>query len=125
MSFPRDFFTHLKEHNYTLIKGGTDRKTFLEIWVVAVGDRVFARSWNKSERSWFTAFLASGEGQLKYGDHILNVKGKKLDEKSKLHELINNAYLERYQEPANVYYAEGISKPEYAAYTMEFFYEDN
>jgi hypothetical protein len=83
MSFPADFYSHLKDHNYTLIKGGLDRKTFLEIWIVEVAERIFARSWNKSERSWLTAFIDSGAGQLKYGEKIINVKGKKLDPDSK------------------------------------------
>lgn len=125
MSFPADFYSHLKDHNYTLIKGGMDRKNFLEIWIVEVDRRIFARSWNKSERSWFTAFLDSGVGQLKYGNKIINVKGKKLDSNSEMHELINQAYLKRYIEAENIFYAKGISQPEYRDYTLEFFFESN
>jgi hypothetical protein len=124
MSFPVDFFEHLKKHNYTEIKGGVNRKSFLEIWVVAVGDRVFARSWNKSEKSWFTAFLEYGVGELKYGDNIISVKGKKLDKQAEIHNQIDQAYLTRYNEGENIFYAKGISQPEYADYTMEFFYNE-
>lgn len=123
MSFPADFYSHLKDHNYTLIKGGLDRKTFLEIWIVEVDGRIFARSWNKSERSWFTAFIDYGVGQLKHGNKVINVKGKKLDPNSEIHELINQAYLKRYNEAENIFYAKGISRPEYSAYTMEFLFE--
>lgn len=121
MGFPNEFFTHLQEHNYVEIKGGITRVTFLEIWMVAVGDRVFARSWNKSERSWFTAFLETGHGQLKYGEIIIDVTGKKVPPKTTIQKQINEAYRKRYTEKENVYYVNGITQVDYEDYTMEFF----
>ncbi len=125
MDFPKDFYSHLKNHNYTEIKGGIERDSFLEIWVVKVNNRVFARSWNKSAKSWFTAFLETGIGQLKYGEKVIDVKGKKLDPAELIQEEINQAYLKRYNQKENIFYSEGISKPEYLDYTMEFFYSEN
>lgn len=125
MHFPTDFYTHLKEQIYTWIKGGMERETFLDIWVVAVNNRVFARSWNKSPQSWFTAFLETGVGQLKYGDNIIDVTGKKLSSNAEIQEKINQAYLSRYNQKENNFYAEGIVQPEYLDYTMEFFYAEN
>ena len=121
MGFPAEFFNHLETHNYTEIKGGITRTTFLEIWVVAVGDRVFARSWNKSAHSWFTAFLETGNGQLKFGDTIIDVSGIKVQPRLAIHKSINEAYRNRYTEKENTYYVNGITQPEYEAYTMEFF----
>jgi hypothetical protein len=123
MGFPAEFFTHLQRRNYTEIKGGETRTSFLEIWVVAVGSRVFARSWNKSKRSWFTAFLETGVGQLKFGEVIINVTGKKVSSNSEIQKEIHEAYRNRYTEKENVFYVNGITKPEYEAYTMEFFAE--
>ncbi len=120
-NFPEDFYTHLDSVNYTEIKGGTLRTTFLEIWVVHVDDRVFARSWNKSKKSWFTAFLDEGKGQLKYGDKILNVLGVKVSPSDRIHTKINEAYLKRYNTKENLFYAEGITQKEYKNYTLEFF----
>ncbi len=122
MNFPEDFYSHLKEHNYTEIKGGTERDTFLEIWMVSVNNRVFARSWNKSTISWFTAFLETGIGQLKYGETVMDVNGEKLDASASTQEEINKAYLKRYNQKENIFYSEGITQPEYLDYTMEFFY---
>jgi hypothetical protein len=119
--FPKDFYRHLKEHNYTEVKGGNERKTFLEIWVVTVGKRVFARSWNKSERSWFTELQKTGIGQLKYGNAEVIVTGRKVDAESKIHSLINDAYRARFKEEENIFYVNGICQPEYSNYTMEFF----
>lgn len=125
MSFTREFYQHLERHNYTEIKGGTNRKTFLEIWVVTAGDRIFARSWNKSERSWFTAFLEEGVGQLKYGNNTIDVSGKKVSKDDSIHQLINAAYRSRYTEKENSFYVDGICQPEYFDYTLEFFITNN
>lgn len=124
MNFPDKFYEHLETANYTEIKGGLDRDTFLEIWVVSVNKRVFARSWNKSARSWFTAFLNTGLGQLKYGDKILNVSGKKLNKDEMIQGKIDKAYVSRYTRKDEIFYAEGITNPEYTNYTMEFFYTE-
>ena len=70
MSFPKDLYNYLTNNSLIEIKGGLERKTFLSIWMVAVDDRVFARSWNKSNKSWFTEILKTGIGQIKYSDKI-------------------------------------------------------
>ena len=123
MKFPKDFYAHLGKINYTEIKGGLKRDTFLEIWVVHVEERVFARSWNKSERSWFTAFLCEGVGELKYGSNILKVRGEKVSGDDLVHQKIDQAYMKRYGVGENIYYAQGISQPQYHDYTLEFFIE--
>jgi hypothetical protein len=105
------------------IKGGRERDSFLNIWMVEVDQRFFARSWNKSERSWFTEFLTSGIGQLKYGEKILDVCGRQLSANDSLQEKINLAYLKRYDQQENMFYVKGITQPEYSNYTMEFFLE--
>ena len=123
MVFPEDFYQYMNTHTLCGIKGGREREKFLNIWMVTVDDRVFARSWNKSARSWFTAFQRSGEGQIRYGDRVMDVTGKKLVNEPELNERINAAYLRKYTQKGNVAYAQGISQPEYADYTMEFFYQ--
>jgi hypothetical protein len=122
--FPKDFYTYLANNSLIEIKGGTIRTTFLEIWMVEVEKRVFARSWNKSEKSWFTEFQKTGIGELKYGDSIIKVKGKKVDRDNQINKKISEAYLNKYNLPKNLKYSRGISQPEYFDYTMEFFYVD-
>ena len=121
MSFPSEFYDYLKSRTLLQIKGGTERDSFLNIWMVEVEGRVFARTWNKSDKSWFTEFQATGVGEIKYGNYIINVKGKKLDKQDPFNKLIDQAYLLKYSQAENIKYAEGISQPEYADYTMEFF----
>jgi hypothetical protein len=120
MPFPRTFYTYLREHTLAGIKGGRDRTTFLDIRMVSGEGRVFARSWNKSEKSWFTAFRDAGEGPVRYGDTVMQVSGKILDAASPLQALILAACLEKYTQPENIPYAQGITQPAYEAYTREF-----
>ena len=87
--------------------------------MVEVNKRVFARSWNKSSKSWFTELLKTGEGEVKYGSEIIKVEGRKLDKEDEIQPLINQAYLKKYTQQANVEYAQGITQPEYADYTVE------
>ena len=124
MTFPESLYRYLSNNTLIGIKGGTERRTFLDIWMVEVNGRVFARSWNKSPNSWFTEFIESRKGQLKYGDVIIEVEGQKLDANDQTNKLIDSAYLEKYNQKENLKYAQGISQPEYSEYTLELFYND-
>lgn len=119
--FPEDFYTYLSNHTLVEIKGGTTRETFLPIWMVTVDGRVFARSWNKSAKSWFTEFLSTGTGEIKTGNRVLQVSGKKVSADDPINPKISDAYLHKYDQPQNLEYSQGISQPEYFDYTMEFF----
>ncbi|HSJ12563.1 MAG TPA: DUF2255 family protein [Gillisia sp.] len=118
--FEKELYDYLNTHTRIEIKGGLDRPTFLPIWMVNVNGRLFSRSWNKSEKSWFTEFLRTGRGQIKYGDKIVNVSGHKIDREDPVNQKIDAAYLQKYTQPENLPYAQGITQPEYADYTMEF-----
>lgn len=122
--FDKDLYEYLNTHTRIEIKGGLDRPTFLPIWMVNVNGRLFSRSWNKSDRSWFTEFIATGRGQIKYGDKIINVVGYKIDSNDEINKKIDAAYLQKYTKPENIPYAKGITQPEYANYTMEFKLEE-
>ena len=122
--FPADFYNFLKENTLVEIKGGKERPTFLPIWMVEVDKRIFARSWNRSERSWFTEFKESGVGQIKYGERVMNVAGRKIEENDAINRQISEAYIKKYDQPQTLKYSEGISQPEYFNYTMEFNFQD-
>ncbi len=121
--FSKDFYEYLEKNTLVEIKGGQKRLTFLQIWMVEIDKRVFVRSWNKSEKSWFTEFENSGNGQIKYGEKIIKVKGKKVDKNDKINLTISKAYLDKYSQPENNEYSNGISQPQYFDYTMEFIKE--
>lgn len=118
--FPEDFYHYLSQNTLVEIKGGMTPHDFLEIWMVEVDRRIFARSWNRSKKSWFTAFQHSGKGQIRYDDTILNVTGQKVEVYDPVNKRISKAYLKKYIQPENVKYAVGISGTEYDDFSMEF-----
>ncbi|MCP2044015.1 DUF2255 family protein [Pontibacter sp. HSC-36F09] len=120
--FPTDFIDYLCLSTLVGIKGGVTRETFLNIWMVEVAGRVFARSWSKSNKSWFTAFIEEGVGQIQYGQSLLNVRGEQT-KYTDLNLLIDDAYKAKYTQEHNLPYVAGITQPEYHFYTMEFIFE--
>ncbi|MBS2213657.1 DUF2255 family protein [Carboxylicivirga mesophila] len=121
--FPIDFYEYLEANTLIEIKGGNTRETFLKIWMVQVDNRVFARSWNKSPKSWFTEILKTGLGQIKYNNQVINIHGKKVDKDDAINLHIDKAYLDKYNQAHNLKYTKGITQPEYANYTMEFLFD--
>src|SRR4029078_6029481 len=115
--FPKDFYTYLDKHTVAGVRTGKDREKFTKIWMVHINHRVFARSWYKSERSWFTAFLKHSEGEISYGRKIIKVTAVKLDSKDRMHKKINKAYIEKYTRPGDIKFASGFSDPGYADVT--------
>ncbi|MCP9200856.1 DUF2255 family protein [Gramella sp. GC03-9] len=124
MKFPDNFYEYLESHTMIQIKGGKERLSFLPIWMVQVNGRVFARSWNKSEKSWFTEIERSGVGEIKFGEELLKITGIKVDPSDPIQPDISNAYLQKYDQPHNKMYASGIAASEYFEHTMEFFPEN-
>ena len=88
--------------------------------MVEIDNRIFARSWNKSEKRWFTEFQITGIGEIKFGNEVVRVKGKKIDSDDSINKKISEAYIKKYDQPENLKYSEGISQPEYFDHTMEF-----
>ncbi|WP_326982605.1 DUF2255 family protein [Chryseobacterium sp. MYb264] len=121
---PQELLDYIKENTLIGIKGGKSDRAFLDIWMVSVNQRVFARSWGMSERSWFTTFRELGVGQIKFGDQIIDVEGKIIVD-SETNALINKAYKTKYTQKENEYYVEAITEPKYNDYTMEFIMRDS
>ena len=77
-NFPSEFLQFLDENTLVEIKSGNHRTKFTEIWMIRIGKRVFARSWNKNVKGWMNDFLINNGGQIKYGEKVLNVTVKKI-----------------------------------------------
>ena len=120
----KELIKYLNENTLVEIKSGIEREKFTEIWMVHVEDRIFSRSWNKSDKSWFTEFKNQGVGQIKCGENIVRVKGIQVDKNDVINDKINDTYLKKYMQPENIKYAVGITQSEYSGYTMEFILEN-
>lgn len=117
--FPEELFQHLRDHTLVGIRVGPDRKEFLDIWMVAVAGRIFARSWNRSMSGWFGGLIRGQSGMVRFGEHTLEIVGKRPTSEPGLMQRIDQAYLERFTQPENISYATTISQPEYHSFTIE------
>ncbi|MFT3680463.1 MAG: DUF2255 family protein [Ferruginibacter sp.] len=110
----------IERSNLIGVKAGSNRDKFLDIWMVVVDDRIFARSWGLSEKSWYTVFLQEPFGAIRCGDKIVQVKAVIPARTPGLDESISSAYLAKYDHGDNSFYAQGIIKPAHVERTMEF-----
>lgn len=116
----QDALDYICNHNLIGIKAGTERPDFLDVWMVVVEGRIFARSWGFAERSWFNQFLQNPGGQIKCGEQVFAIKAFIPEDLEELTEKINLAYLTKYNQGQNIKYAQGIVEKEHAEKTMEF-----
>lgn len=110
----------IKKNKPVEIRVGEGREKFTKIWVVNVGDRLFARSWDFSAKSWYHTFLVSGKGELKCGDKIFKVKGFIPKDLTSVNPRVSSAYLAKYDEGENSYYARKLTQSEHDKTTIEF-----
>ncbi len=122
--FPEEFYKYLEINTLIEIKGGTKRNKYLEIWMVNVNERIFARTWGKSERGWFSCLIEEGIGTIRYLNKVINIEAKK-NNNSEINKLVDKAYLQRYNQPHNTEYTNGITQKEYSEFTVELFYISN
>lgn len=111
---------YINSHNLIGIKAGIERNEFLEIWMVVVDNRIFARSWGLAEKSWYNSFLKDNKGQIKCGDYIYNIEARIPTDLEMITDEINIAYLHKYNFGENAYYAQGIVTKVHEKRTMEF-----
>lgn len=111
---------YISTHNLIGLKAGLSRESFLDIWMVIVDNRIFARSWGFAERSWYTTFLVENEGELRCGDLIVKIKAQIPNDLNQISAEINKAYLDKYNYGDNSVYAKGIIEQEHVDKTMEF-----
>lgn len=121
--FPADFYKYLEENTLVEIKGGTKRNKYLEIWMVNLKGRIFARSWGKSDNGWFSSLIEEGRGEIRYFNKVIKIEAKKNND-SKINKLVDHAYLQKYNQPQNIEYVKGITQKEYSEFTVELFYKN-
>jgi len=119
--FSKTFLKCINEKQINNVRAGKDREKFTGIWMVEVDGRVFGRSYYGAERSWYTAFLNGGNGDIKCGDEIIPVKGLKPSDINTINKAVNKAYEKKYLVKAhNKIWVDGLAEPERVARTMEF-----
>ncbi|MGH1517117.1 DUF2255 family protein [Chryseobacterium sp. JK1] len=102
------------------IKAGNERQEFLEIWMVVIQNRIFARSWGLAERSWYNVFLENPEGKIQCGENRYSIQAIVPEDIAELTEEINQAYLKKYNSDHNTPYSKEIIREKHIARTIEF-----
>lgn len=120
-SFSKTFLKCINETQITSVRAGKDREKFTGIWMVVVKDRIFARSYNLSERSWYTTLLNGDIGDIRCAKEIVPVKGVKPTDINTITDAINKAYEKKYLVKAyNKKWVDGLAESKRVARTMEF-----
>lgn len=118
--FPADFVASINQAGLTGVSAGEMRAVPLRIWVVAVGNRLFARSWGLSERSWYSAFLGGAHGFIEKEGRRIHVRGQTPSDLEAISPLIDAEYLRKYDGGENSKYARGILGKDHVLRTLEF-----
>jgi hypothetical protein len=119
--FSKTFLKCISDTQITSERAGKDREKFTGIWMVVVDGRIFGRSYNLSERSWYTALSKGDTGDIKCGKEIVPVKGLRPTAIDAINEGINKAYAKKYLvKAANKKWVDGLAEPERVTRTIEF-----
>jgi hypothetical protein len=99
------------------IRGGFKHR-FIDISIVAVGDRYFVRQYKFGKRSWYHAFLDNPDGEMKIGDLIVPIKGVVPSDLEEINPRVNKAY---YKKMSIVYWLMRLTynNKQHEASTME------
>lgn len=116
--FPVETLDALAKAKILGVRAGTEHR-YTGVWVVVVGRRVFARSWNDKPTGWFRAFRAQPLGSLQFGDEEVEVRTKPV-RSARLRDAVSAAYAQKYNTKASQKWVDGFAEPERSVNTVEF-----
>lgn len=99
------------------IRAGTEHG-YTGVWVVVVGGRVFARSWNDKPTGWFRALRHDPDGTIQVGDREIAVTARVV-RSERLRNDVSVAYGAKYDTKASQKWVTGFADSERAANTVE------
>ena len=116
--FPTDLVEALRKAKILGVRAGTEHR-YTGVWVVVVGDRVFARSWSDMPTGWFRAFKREPAGTIQVGDSEIPVEGQQV-RSALIRDAVTEAFGEKYNTKGSRKWVDGFAKPERAVNTIEF-----
>jgi hypothetical protein len=116
--FPDDVLAILREGQGLRIRAGTSPHRFIGVWVVVVKDRAFIRSWSVKPTGWYRTFLKERCGTIQMEDHEIVVRAVHIRDE-RLRDVIDRAYLEKYDTAGALKYAKDLGSPKSRATTVE------
>ena len=100
------------------VRSGTEHR-FTAVWVVVVGNRVFARSWSDKPTGWFRAFKKEPNGTVQVEKIEISVQAKQV-RGARVRNSVTEAFAEKYNTKGSLKWVEGFAEPERTVNTIEF-----
>jgi len=100
------------------VRSGTEHR-YTGVWVVVVGNRVFARSWSDNPTGWFRAFKKEPNGTVQVEKIEIPVKAK-LVRSARIRDSVTAAFAEKYNTKGSLKWVEGFREPQRVVTTVEF-----
>jgi len=116
--FTNDILTAIDDAKGLRIRAGVLPHRFIGIWVVVVDGRVFVRSWSLKPRSWYRTFLEEPRGAVQVAGREIAVRAIRT-RGERLKDAVSRAYLEKYNPPASLKYAQDLGRAKSRATTTE------
>ena len=118
VTFKADIVEALLKAKILGVRAGAEHR-YTGVWVVVVGDRVFARSWSDKPAGWFRAFKKEPAGKLQVGEREIAVRGKVV-RGARVLDAVTAAFAEKYDTKGSQKWVEGFAEPERVVNTIEF-----
>lgn len=116
--FASDIVEMLSNAKILGVRAGTEHR-YTGVWVVVVGDRIFARSWSDKPTGWFRAFKKEPTGTIQVGATEIPVQAKQV-RSARIRDSVTEALAEKYNTKASQKWVEGFRERERALTTIEF-----
>lgn len=117
-TFTDDVVEALRKAKILGVRSGTTHR-YTGVWVVVVGDRVFARSWYDKPTGWFQAFKKEATGTIQAGDLEVPVRAKVV-RSARIRDAVTAAIAEKYPTKGSKVWVDGFAEPSRVLTTMEF-----
>jgi len=118
VTFKADIVEALLKAKILGVRAGAEH-CYTGVWVVVVGDRVFARSWSDKPAGWLRAFKKEPAGKLQVGEREIAVRGKVV-RGARVLDAVTAAFAEKYDTKGSQKWVEGFAEPERVVNTIEF-----
>ena len=116
--FGSDVLAAIRDGKMIRIRAGTQPHRFISIWAVVVERRVFVRSWSLKAHGWHRTFLEDPRGVIQVGDREIPVRAVGT-RSERLKDAVDHAYLEKYNTPKSIRYAQDLGRARSRATTTE------
>ena len=99
--------------------GARSTHRFIGVWPVAIGGRVFARSWSLTEDGWYRTLLDDPRGTIQVGSRSIRIRALPV-RSERMRDAVERAYAEKYPTPGSRTYVRGFRTKRRREATMEF-----